>query len=151
MSENILSQIKNLENLSIKELKDKYHKVFGNGKGIQNNKPYLIKRIAYKIQENALGGLTQDAKAEINRFADEINPLQQFKAKVKNDLAETNKKHRKLPLSGSIIRKTYKGNQLEIKVLEKGFEYNGKIYKSISSAAKEISGSHCSGFVFFNL
>ena len=30
-------------------------------------------------------------------------------------------------------------------------EYNGKIYKTLSAIAKEITGAHWNGFAFFNL
>ena len=38
----------------------------------------------------------------------------------------------RLPAIGSIIKKTNHGQSLEVKVLENGFEYQGKTYKSIS-------------------
>jgi hypothetical protein len=102
-------------------LKAKYLEVFGNNKGVQNNKTYLIKRISYKIQKNALGGLIPDIKTEINRLAAEVNPLQKLKSKIKNEVAVIDKKHRKLPLPGNIIRKIYKGNLVEVKVLAESY------------------------------
>ncbi len=153
MKDSVLSQIKGLEEMSIKELKARYIEVYGSDKGAHNNKRYLIKRIAYRIQENALGGLKQEAKDEISQLIEEINPLEELrKSNVGKDLGGTScKRNKKLPLPGTIIRKTYKGNSLEVKVLEKGFEYGGKSYKSLSNLAKEISGVHCSGFAFFKL
>ena len=37
----------------------------------------------------------------------------------------------RLPAVGTVITKTYHGKTIEVKVLEDGFEYQGKIYKSI--------------------
>ena len=51
MDNTILSQITQLENMSIKELKEKYKQIYGNEYGIQSNKVYLVRRVAYKIQE----------------------------------------------------------------------------------------------------
>lgn len=57
----------------------------------------------------------------------------------------------RLPAPGSIITKNYRGNTIEVKVLEIGFEYQGKTYKSISRVAMEIVKRPISGYVFFGL
>lgn len=49
------------------------------------------------------------------------------------------------------MTKTYHGQTLEVKVLENGFEYQGKVYKSISRVAMEIVHHPISGYVFFGL
>jgi predicted site-specific integrase-resolvase len=50
-----------------------------------------------------------------------------------------------------VITKEYKGTTYQVKVMEKGFEYNAKIYKTLSSIAKEITGAYWNGYLFFNL
>lgn len=57
----------------------------------------------------------------------------------------------RLPTQGSIITKTYRGKTIEIKVLENGFEYEGKVFKSISRVAMTIVKRPISGYVFFGL
>lgn len=57
----------------------------------------------------------------------------------------------RLPAVDTIITKTYHGQTFEVKVLENGFEYQGKIYKSISRVAMEIVKRPISGYVFFGL
>lgn len=57
----------------------------------------------------------------------------------------------RLPAPGSIITKTYHGQNLEVKVLKNGFEYQGKTYKSISRVAMDIVKRPISGYVFFGL
>lgn len=63
----------------------------------------------------------------------------------------TKPKDSRIPPVGSIISKTYRGQQVEVKVLEKGFEYKGKIYKSVSRVAMTITKRQISGYVFFGL
>ena len=58
---------------------------------------------------------------------------------------------KRLPIPGTIINKTYKGVPLQVKVLEKGFEYNGKVYKTICGVVRAITGIHWNGYLFFNL
>ncbi|WP_428057536.1 DUF2924 domain-containing protein [Candidatus Avelusimicrobium alvi] len=57
----------------------------------------------------------------------------------------------RLPAVGTVITKTYHGKTIEVKVLEDGFEYQGKIYKSISRVAMDIVKRPISGYVFFGL
>lgn len=57
----------------------------------------------------------------------------------------------RLPATGAIIARTYKGRQINVKVLKEGLEYQGKIYKSISGLAVSIVGYPISGYVFFKL
>jgi len=54
-------------------------------------------------------------------------------------------------LPGTTLSRKYKGTTHLVKVLPKGFEYNGQHYRSLSAIAKEITGSHWNGFVFFGL
>lgn len=63
----------------------------------------------------------------------------------------TKTKDLRIPPIGSIISKTYRGQQVEVKVLENGFEYKGKLYKSISRVAMTITNRQISGYVFFGL
>lgn len=69
------------------------------------------------------------------------------------DLAVLPAKERdsRLPVAGTVIMKTYHGHTLEVKVLENGFEYQGKTYKSISRVAMDIVKRPISGYVFFGL
>lgn len=57
----------------------------------------------------------------------------------------------RLPAPGSVITKTYRGKTIEVKVLENGFEYEGKEFKSISRVAMTIVKRPISGYVFFGL
>jgi hypothetical protein len=57
----------------------------------------------------------------------------------------------RLPIPGTVIVREYKGQSLTIKVLAHGFEYQDQIFKSLSAAAKFITGQHCSGFHFFRI
>jgi hypothetical protein len=59
--------------------------------------------------------------------------------------------HNRVPMPGSIITRDYKGQSLQVRVLPKGFEFEGEVYKSLSAVAKSITGSHCNGYLFFRL
>jgi hypothetical protein len=57
----------------------------------------------------------------------------------------------RLPPPGSVLTRPYKGDVVQVKLLEHGFEYQGQVYKSLSAVAKAVTGSHCNGFLFFKL
>ncbi len=57
----------------------------------------------------------------------------------------------RLPPPGNIVERQYKGKMIRVIVLKEGFEYEGRRYKSLTAIAKEVSGSHCNGFLFFRL
>ena len=69
------------------------------------------------------------------------------------DVAEPTPKERdgRLPAVGAVITKKYHGQNLEVKVLEIGFEYQGKLYTSVSRVAMDIVKRPISGYVFFGL
>ncbi|WP_440255583.1 DUF2924 domain-containing protein [Candidatus Avelusimicrobium sp.] len=78
-----------------------------------------------------------------------VSPITTEETLLKN--LPVRQRDNRLPAPGSIITKNYRGNTIEVKVLEIGFEYQGKTYKSISRVAMEIVKRPISGYVFFGL
>lgn len=94
--------------------------------------------------------------AKLREVATQINPLAQLISKNKQRAEKYNNKNQKLrdiriPLPGSILEKKYKGHLVVVKVLEHGFEYNNKYFKTLSTVACAITGQHLSGYYFFGL
>lgn len=98
------------------------------------------------------------AEQQLREYADKINPLAELikKSKARSNKKETEVSSRKLrdvrlPLPGSVLEKDFKGKRLVVKVLEAGFEYENKYYKTLSAVAVAITGHHISGYHFFGL
>jgi Protein of unknown function (DUF2924) len=150
----IPQQLAALERLSVKQLQQRYVEVFGEATN-GHNKTWLVRRIAWKIQANSEGGLSERAKRKALELAgtSELRttiPTPRAKAEsVTTPLPASNDK--RLPPPGSIITRNYKGQSLQVRVLATGFEFAGTSYPSLSAVAKAITGSHCNGFLFFNL
>lgn len=151
MQDRLLNEILDLNNKPLKELKSKYQKLFGEEKAAPGNKTFLIKRIAYKLQELKYGGLSRPAKEKADELIKKYDPINNKTLHPSKKDEPGSKKDNRLPIPGTIITKVYKGKKLEVKVLEKGFEYKGKVYRSLSGVAKDITGSGWNGFLFFNL
>jgi hypothetical protein len=155
MKINVAKEVAALEAMTANELRAKYAQVFGEETRV-GNKAWLVKRIIWRLQALAEGDLSERARrraAELAQDADlRLSPPRQKQitpASVsKNGKART-LSNGHLPLPGTILTRWYKGKTLSIQVLRYGFEYEGQVYKSLSAAAKAITGSHTSGYLFF--
>jgi len=57
----------------------------------------------------------------------------------------------RLPMPGSVLRRNYQGREILVRVLEGGFEFEGRRYRSLSAIAKAVTGAHWNGMLFFGL
>jgi len=57
----------------------------------------------------------------------------------------------RLPLPGTLLVREYKGRDIVVKVLDGGFEFEDRRYKSLSAIAREVTGSKWNGYLFFGL
>ncbi len=154
MSANTTEQIMALKSLTLGELQKKYEEISG-VKASSNNKVYLWRKIAYKMQEKAYGTLGEKAQGKIEEFIQRYDPINNKTLRPDNiEYSETGKKYsrdKRLPIPGTIITKEYKDIKIQVKILESGFEYQNKSYKSLSAIAKEATGAHWNGYLFFGL
>ena len=153
---NIEAQVAALQQMSVDELRHKYAVVMGEPSR-SRHKMHLIRRIAWRIQAQAEGDLSERARrraAELANDADvRVTPPRGHHVAtcrenaVPSDVVPDNR----VPAPGGAIVRNYRGHQVRVTVLVDGFEYEGRRYKSLSAVAKAISGSHCNGFRFFGL
>ncbi|MDP2922649.1 MAG: DUF2924 domain-containing protein [Candidatus Omnitrophota bacterium] len=156
MGENAISEIMALKEMSLGELEKKYEAIFDRKKAPSNNKVYLWRKIAYRIQELEHGGLSSEVQGKIEKFIQKYDPVNNKSLRSIINTNGSSKKSKlsrdkRLPIPGTVITKEYKGIKLQIKAIESGFEYNNKTYKSLTSIAKEVTGAHWNGYLFFNL
>lgn len=96
--------------------------------------------IAWKIQENKLGGLGVSMKRQIAELARTME--------TKSDLA----KPRVVSLKpGARLLRSWSGVTHEVLVVEDGFLWGGKTWRSLSAIAREMTGTLWSGPRFFGL
>ena len=156
MKQTKLEEIMELKDKSFLELKAIYKEVYGSGTAPSSNKIYLWRKIAYKLQEIKHGGISDQAQGKIEEFIQKYDPVNNKALRPDNNSNNNGKeaklsRDKRLPIPGTIVAKEYKGTILEIKVLEKTFEYNNKQYRSLTAIAKEITGAHWNGYLFFGL
>ncbi len=152
MANEIAQKIDALKGSPLKDLQDAYIQHFPDKKTLPNNRTYLWHRVAYKMQELEYGELPVKAKDKLKALMDGYDPVNNIALKPQVAASQfLPKRDRRLPFPGTIITKEYKGTKIQVKALDKSFEYNGKIFKSLTAIAKEITGAHWNGFLFFNL
>jgi len=156
MPETNLSQILTLKEKSLEELKAIYEELFPIQQIFSNNKVYLWHKIVYRMQETEFGGLSSEAKIKLEELIQKYDPVNNIFLRPESVRPPDSRRpsaipDRRLPIPGSIITKNYKGQKIQVKVLEDGFEYNDKIYRTLSAVASEIGGQHWNGYLFFGL
>lgn len=160
MSVDTYLDIQKLEKMNVAQLKLKYLEVFGE-QARSGHKNFLRKKIAWRIQALAEGGLSDRAR----RFALEIandadlrmrapkmtsaggngQPGPTVIAKA-NDACQHH-----VPLPGTYLVREFRGKTHTVKVLDQGFEYEDRRYRSLSGVAHEITGTIWNGYLFFGL
>ncbi len=102
--------------------------------------PDLLRRsIAYKIQEDAYGGLDRPTARLLRQLME-----QYAKSNGRIVLPRRIK-------PGAVLIREWKGERHQVAVLEDGFAYQGKPYESLSQIARLITGTRWNGPKFFGL
>jgi hypothetical protein len=147
-----------LKRLSVSQLQARHAELFGEATTARH-KTWLIRRLAWRLQALAEGDLSERARqhaAELARDADlRLQPPQGTTATALHGggqlpVGRGSLNHR-LPPPGTTLTRLYKGQILQVQVLEQGFAFNGQVYRSLSAVAKAITGAHYNGYLFFRL
>jgi hypothetical protein len=143
-----------LDKMSAGELAEKYREVFGEPPRTRN-KQYLRKRIAWRIQERAEGGLSPRALERIEQLAPDAP------ARWRQQVARTGgsgapavammkpARDPRVPVAGTVITRLHDGVEHKITVLDEGFDYRGERHRSLSKIARLITGTPWNGYLFF--
>jgi len=169
MAMNIHAELKRLGILTTPQLRARYAEVFGEATRC-NNRPYLFKRICWRLQADAEGDLSERARQRVIELADDANlrlqappssPPTRGESRIPKGTAPPThnagaaiasiRMPRKSiePMPGTTLWREYKGRQISVIVLPRGLEYEGKVYRSLSAVANAITGSHWNGLKFF--
>jgi hypothetical protein len=158
MQLHVSKEVTAMKRMTMKDLKAKFSEVFGEPTNA-NNRTWLVKRIAWRLQAQAEGDLTERARRRADELANDADlRLSPPKTKAAVDAPERTttgvlsvKSDDRLPLPGTIITRDYKGETLQVKVLPHGFEFEGEVFGSLSAVARKITGQHMNGYLFFRL
>lgn len=160
MKPNIAVEVKALKRMTVTELREKYLDVFGE-ETRSRHKDFLWKRIAWRLQALAEGDLSERARRRAEELANDADlrvrtpsdiPVNDSPAPERTVVYPFSPSNdRRLPMPGSVLTREYRGETIRVTILDKGFEYDGQVYRSLSAVAKAVTGSHWNGYHFFGL
>jgi hypothetical protein len=140
MSPEISSKLQELPRLPKVELLALWQELFAQTAHPRLRHNLMIPILAYRIQEQAYGGLKPSIRNRLQKLGLELD------------------QNRKTPLSlapqlkaGTKLLRQFQGEMHEVSVANEGFEYRGKRYESLSEIARQITGTRWSGPLFFGL
>ena len=121
-------------------LRQWWRELFGGAMPPKASQALLVYALAYRMQENAYGGLSAATRTRLRNIAQQLAPAT---SSPKRTVA-------RIPPGTRLIRQ-WRAQRHEVTVLETGYAYRGSRYASLSAIARLISGTHCSGPRFFGL
>jgi hypothetical protein len=137
----VLSQLAALKGAPADVLKARWRELFDTDPPPYNRR-FLESRLAYRIQELAYGGLSRDSLDRLKAMAKQYATQDPVERKARPALR---------PVVGTKLIREWQGVEHCVTVRGNDFEYLGRPYKSLSSIAREITGTKWNGWVFFGL
>ncbi len=141
MSEGVLGRLAALKTTSTPELKQQWRELFGKEPPPFNRK-YIESRLAYRIQELTFGGLKPETVARLEAPGEQLDG---------GHVEVRRKRVEGRPIAGTRLIREWQGVEHTVTVLHDGYEWQGRPYRSLSAAARAITGTRWNGLVFFGL
>jgi hypothetical protein len=129
-----------LPTLDIRELREQWRGLYKTQAPPNLSHELLVRAVAYRMQELALGGLRPEPRRRLIRIA------QQFK-----QTGEATIRARPNLRPGTRLMREWQGRTYDVLVLNDGFSWQDTRYRSLSALARKITGTAWSGPLFFGL
>jgi hypothetical protein len=158
VSPKLEEQIAGLQQMKIKPLKERYRELFGEDSHSSNH-TYLVRRIAWRLQAIAIGDLSEHARARAAELACDadlrLQPTSSVCRQIEriraNEQQTTSSCDPRIPPVGQTVTRAYRGRTVAVKIRADGFEWNGRVYGSLSAVAWHATGTRWNGYAFFGL
>jgi hypothetical protein len=158
MALDIDREVAAMRRMTVAQLQAKYAEVFSE-QPRGRHRQWLLRRIAWRIQAQAEGDLSDRARQRAQELANDadlrLTPPAGHRIQPNRDRhsssAHAPQPDARLPMAGTLLTRDYKGRTVVVKVLSDGFEFEGRAWPSLSAVAKTVTGSHWNGFHFFGL
>ena len=139
-STTLAREISGLSESTPAELKSRWRALYGTEPPRRISRDLLIRALAYRMQELALGGLKPATRRLLAKVAADASARLPIEVAPAPTLAP-----------GTVLLRDWHGTQHQVIVREAGVEFQGKQYKSLSQVARRITGVRWSGPLFFGL
>jgi hypothetical protein len=132
--------IARLPDLGLDELRLRWKAFFGHPAPKSLRRNFLARAVAYQMQVEAYGGLSETTKRRLREIAVAVR---------RGDANAAGLGSQTRP--GTQMFRQWKDKTHTVTALNDGFEWNGQAYKSLSAIAKAITGTNWNGFAFFGI
>ena len=139
-SERLSAEITTLESLDSTQLRERWKVLYGTEPPPRSSRDFLMRAVAYRLQERVLGGLSAATRRLLEQVAEDSCARRAVRVALRRKLQ-----------AGAILLREWGGVQHQVTVLENGVLFRGKQYRSLSEVARLITGSRWSGPLFFGL
>lgn len=137
----ILARLAALKDMPVAALKAEWQALF-DAPAPNNSRTFLEGRLAYRIQELTYGGPDKQTRRLLDLLADEVEGTLTRKAQIADP---------RNPVAGTKLIREWDGIAHTVTVLNGGFDWQGRRYKSLSAVARAITGTRWNGYRFFGL
>lgn len=137
----VLARLARLKAMTVNELKSEWQTLMGSTPP-NNSRTFLEQRLAYRIQELTYGGLSKPVTRLLDALADEVEGKKVRKIVIADP---------RNPVTGTKLVREWDGAEHVVTVLQDGFDWQGRRYKSLSAVARDITGTQWNGYRFFGL
>ncbi len=153
MNDTLRAEIEGLRKLKTRALKVRYRELFGEDSRSSNHL-HLFRRVAWRLQAMAQGDLSERARQRAAQLATDADLRLRAPLGFWRELDGKREEYKasrdpRLPSAGTELVRKHKGQTIRVKVLEQGFEYQGKQYDSLSAIASKATGTRWNGFCSF--
>jgi hypothetical protein len=129
-----------LPKLDIHELREEWRRLYKADASRHLSRDLLIRAVAYRMQEVALGGLRPEPQRQLRQIAQELKQTGEAAIRLRPRLRP-----------GTRLVREWQGRTYEVMVLDDGFSWQGTRCNSLSAIARKITGTAWSGPLFFGL
>ena len=127
----ISRKLASLESSPIKVLKQQWRALYGSEPPHRISRELLIRAVAYRIQEQARGGLKPSTRRLLVRLGNDARGGRPLKFEPSAPAS-----------AGTVLMRDWQGIAHEVRVLDRGVLYKRKRYRSLTEVARLITGSH---------
>ena len=131
----IEAEVNQIRSLGIDALRRRWRMMFGATPSQGLTRDIMARLVAYRIQEEAFGGLDRETRKLLERLARGEKP---------------NELNRRLK-AGTVLVREYQGERHTVTVVPDGFLWHDTTYSSLSTIARAITGTAWNGPRFFGL
>ncbi len=129
-----------LPKLDISELREEWRRLYKTDASPHLSRELLIRAVAHRTQEVALGGLRPELQRQLRHIAQELKQTGEGARRFRPQLKP-----------GTRLMREWQGRTYEVVVLDDGLSWQGMQYRSLSAIARKITGSAWSGPLFFGV